>query len=134
VVVLTPDRDLTTMVADAIARGADALGVAGGDGSLAFVPAAAVANGVSFTCIPAGTRNHFARDLGLDRRDPVAALDVFTEGIERPIDVAEVNGRTFLNLWTAAAAAHAGAARGAEAEAHTRGSRRAGLRGGLRRS
>ncbi|MGZ8595019.1 MAG: diacylglycerol/lipid kinase family protein [Actinomycetota bacterium] len=97
VVVLTPDRDLTTMVADAVARGADALGMAGGDGSLALVAAAAVANGLSFTCVPAGTRNHFARDVGLDRRDPVAALDAFSDGIERRIDVAEVNGRMFLN-------------------------------------
>jgi diacylglycerol kinase family enzyme len=97
VVVLTLDRDLATMVADAVARGADALGVAGGDGSLALVAAAAVANRLSFACVPAGTRNHFARDLGLDRRDPVAALDAFTDGVERRIDVAEVNGRTFLN-------------------------------------
>jgi diacylglycerol kinase family enzyme len=97
VIVLTPDRDLTTMAADAVARGADALGVAGGDGSLALVAATAAANGLSFACVPAGTRNHFARDLGLDRHDPVSALDAFTDGIERRIDVGEVNGRMFLN-------------------------------------
>jgi diacylglycerol kinase family enzyme len=96
-IVLTPDRDPTAMIADAVGRSADALGVAGGDGSLALVATAAMASGLPFTCVPAGTRNHFARDLGLDRRDPVAALDAFTDGIERRIDVGEVNGRTFLN-------------------------------------
>jgi diacylglycerol kinase family enzyme len=96
-IVLTPDRDPTAMVADAVGRGADALGVAGGDGSLALVATVAMASGLPFTCVPAGTRNHFARDLGLDGRDPVAALDAFTDGIERRIDVGEVNGRTFLN-------------------------------------
>ena len=48
-------------------------------------------------CIPAGTRNHFALDLGVDRHDPIGALDAFTDGRERRIDVARVNGRLFLN-------------------------------------
>jgi diacylglycerol kinase family enzyme len=48
-------------------------------------------------CVPAGTRNHFALDVGVDRRDVTGALDAFTEGVERRIDVAEVNGRLFLN-------------------------------------
>ncbi|HYB45815.1 MAG TPA: hypothetical protein VED20_00455, partial [Streptosporangiaceae bacterium] len=47
--------------------------------------------------VPAGTRNHFALDVGVDRHDPVGALDAFTGGVERQIDVAEVNGRVFLN-------------------------------------
>ena len=78
-------------------RGADALGVAGGDGSLAVVAAAALAHGLPFVCVPAGTRNHFALDLGVDRRDLIGSLDAFTDGVERRIDVAEVNGRLFLN-------------------------------------
>ena len=78
-------------------RGADALGVAGGDGSLAIVAAAAQAHDLPFVCIPAGTRNHFALDVGVDRRDVVGSLDAFTDGVERRIDVAEVNGRLFLN-------------------------------------
>jgi diacylglycerol kinase family enzyme len=97
VVVLAPDADLEALVADAVAGGADALGVAGGDGSLGTVAAAAVANGLPFVCIPAGTRNHFALDVGVDRRDVVGALDAFTVGVERPIDVARVNGRLFLD-------------------------------------
>ena len=73
------------------------LGVAGGDGSLAVVAAAAVAHGLPFVCVPAGTRNHFALDLGIDRGDLIGSLDAFTNGIDRRIDVAEVNGRLFLN-------------------------------------
>ena len=80
-------------MAEAVANGADALGVAGGDGSLAVVAAAALAHGIPFVCIPAGTRNHFALDVGVDRRDVVGALDAFTDGVERRIDVARVNGR-----------------------------------------
>jgi diacylglycerol kinase family enzyme len=96
-IVLHPGDDLAALVRRAVEAGADALGVAGGDGSLAVVAAAAVANGLPFVCIPAGTRNHFALDLGVDRRDLVGSLDAFTDGIERRIDVAEVNGRLFLN-------------------------------------
>ena len=96
-VVLARGRDLAAVVSDAIDRGADALGMAGGDGSLSVVAAAAAANGLPFVCIPSGTRNHFAGDLGLDRRDPVAALRAFGAGLEGRIDLAEVNGRLFLN-------------------------------------
>src|SRR6266540_3158283 len=61
---------------------ADALGIAGGDGSLAAVAGVAVERDLPLVCVPFGTRNHFARDLGLDRRDPVAALAGF-DGSER---------------------------------------------------
>lgn len=91
-----PGRDLTALVDEAVAGGADALGVAGGDGSLAIV-AAACGRHLPFICVPAGTRNHFARDLGLDPTDPAGALDAFTDAIERQIDVADVNGRPFVN-------------------------------------
>lgn len=97
VVVLGADDDLDALAAGAVAGGADALGVAGGDGSLAVVAAAALAHGLPFVCVPAGTRNHFALDVGVDRRDVVGALDAFTDGVERRIDVARVNGRLFLN-------------------------------------
>jgi diacylglycerol kinase family enzyme len=83
---------------EAIARAAeaDALGMAGGDGSLAPVAAVAIERSLPFVCVPFGTRNHFARDLGLDRDDPEAALGAFG-GTERMIDVGRVNGRVFLN-------------------------------------
>lgn len=76
--------------------GAEALGMAGGDGSLAPVAAVAIERDVPFVCIPFGTRNHFAQDLGLDRSDPVGALAAF-EGAERRVDVGRVNERVFLN-------------------------------------
>jgi diacylglycerol kinase family enzyme len=72
------------------------LGMAGGDGSLASVAGVAVERDAQFVAIPFGTFNHFARDLGLERRDPVGALRAFS-GRERRVDVARVNGRLFLN-------------------------------------
>jgi diacylglycerol kinase family enzyme len=70
--------------------------MAGGDGSLAPVAQTAIERGLPFVCVPFGTRNHFARDLGLDRDDPIAALDAFA-GRERRIDVGRVRGDLFLN-------------------------------------
>jgi diacylglycerol kinase family enzyme len=75
---------------------ADALGIAGGDGSLAAVAAIALERDLPFVCIPFGTRNHFARDLGLERDDPIGALAAF-EGHERRIDVGRAGDRLFLN-------------------------------------
>ena len=94
---LGPTDDLATLTAIAVDKGADALGMAGGDGSLATVAAAAAEHDLPFICIPAGTRNHFALDLGIVRHDLLGALDAFTAGLERRIDMAEVNGRPFLN-------------------------------------
>jgi Thiamine pyrophosphate enzyme, C-terminal TPP binding domain/Diacylglycerol kinase catalytic domain len=96
-VILAPGQDLAALARDAVTGGADALGMAGGDGSLAVVAAVAAAGGIPFVCIPAGTRNHFALDVGVDRHDVTGALDAFTGGVERRIDTAEVNGRMFLN-------------------------------------
>jgi diacylglycerol kinase family enzyme len=96
VTILGPGQSLAAL-ARAAASDADALGMAGGDGSLATVAAAAAAHGLPFICIPAGTRNHFALDVGIDRHDLVGALDAFTDGVEREIDAADVNGRMFLN-------------------------------------
>jgi diacylglycerol kinase family enzyme len=72
------------------------VGMAGGDGSLAAVAGVAIENDVPFVAVPFGTRNHFARDIGLDRDDPLTALRAF-EGAERRVDVVRVNGRLFLN-------------------------------------
>jgi diacylglycerol kinase family enzyme len=93
---LVPGDDPATLAREAVAAGADAVGVAGGDGSLGLVAAVAVERDVPFVCVPVGTRNHFAHDLGLDRADPLAALSAFT-GPERRIDVGMVGGRMFLN-------------------------------------
>ena len=97
VIMLDPGQSLTALASAAAAGGAGALGMAGGDGSLAEVAAVAAASGLPFVCVPAGTRNHFALDLGVDRRDLTGALEAFTDGKERLIDVGDVNGRMFLN-------------------------------------
>src|SRR5204862_5920232 len=89
--------DLETLVRTAVSSGADALAMAGGDGSQAIVAAIAAEAGLPYACVPAGTRNHFALDLGVDRDDVVGGLDAFVDGGERRVDLAEVNGRTFVN-------------------------------------
>jgi diacylglycerol kinase family enzyme len=91
--VLEPGEDAAEL---ARGVGVGAIGIAGGDGSLAQVAAVAVERGVPFVCIPLGTHNHFARDVGLDRDDPIGALEAFG-GVERRVDVGRVNGRLFLN-------------------------------------
>jgi diacylglycerol kinase family enzyme len=94
---LKPGDDLETLVRDAAGRGADALAMAGGDGSQAIVAMVAAELGLPYACIPSGTRNHFALDLGVDRNDVVGALDALVNGGERLVDLADVNGRVFVN-------------------------------------
>ena len=94
---LTLGSDLEQLVRAAVAEGADGLAMAGGDGSQAVVAAVASELDLPYACIPAGTRNHFALDLGVDRDDVVGALDSFVDGGERRVDLAEVNGRVFVN-------------------------------------
>jgi Diacylglycerol kinase catalytic domain len=89
--------DLEQLVRGAVADGADALAMAGGDGSQAVVAMVAAELDLPYACIPAGTRNHFALDLGVDRDDVVGALDAFVDGREKRVDLAEVNGRVFVN-------------------------------------
>jgi diacylglycerol kinase family enzyme len=90
-------EDLRELVEGAIEDGADALAMAGGDGSQAVVAGIAARRGLPYACVPAGTRNHFALDLGVDRDDVVGSLDAFVDGGERRVDLAEVNGRVFVN-------------------------------------
>ncbi len=94
---LTLGSDLEQLVRTAVGEGADGLAMAGGDGSQAVVAAVASELDLPYACIPAGTRNHFALDLGVDRDDVVGALDSFVDGGERRVDLAEVNGRVFVN-------------------------------------
>ena len=89
--------DLEKLVRNAVSDGADGLAMAGGDGSQATVTMVAAELGLPYACIPAGTRNHFALDLGVDRDDVVGALDAFVDGGERQVDLAEVNDRVFVN-------------------------------------
>ncbi|MFF4695168.1 diacylglycerol/lipid kinase family protein [Streptomyces chattanoogensis] len=108
VVVLDPEhpQDVAELARRAVDDGADLLGVAGGDGTQALVAGVAAQRGVPFVVISAGTRNHFAMDLGLDRADPSACLQALTDGVELRVDLGfidvgvptpEGRGRVFVN-------------------------------------
>ncbi len=97
VVMLGEGLDLEQLARDAVARGADCLGMAGGDGSQALVASIAIEHDLPFVCVSAGTRNHFALDLGLNRDDPRASMRAFTDAVERRVDYATVDGRLFVN-------------------------------------
>jgi len=96
-VVLGPGMDWLQTVRDKAASGVDVLGMAGGDGSQAMVGTVAAELGLPMVVVPAGTRNHLALDLGLDRDDVVGALDAYGEAVERTMDLADVNGHVFVN-------------------------------------
>ena len=89
--------DVAAMARQAVDAGADLLGVAGGDGTQALVAGIAAGRDVPMMVISAGTRNHFALDLGLDRDDPASCLDALTDGVELRIDLGLIGGRTFVN-------------------------------------
>jgi diacylglycerol kinase family enzyme len=94
---LDRDLDLGELAHGAVADGADCLGMAGGDGSQALVASLAVEHDLPFVCVSAGTRNHFALDLGLDRDDPRHSVYAFRDALERRVDYATVNDRFFVN-------------------------------------
>ena len=89
--------DVAALARRAVADGADLLGVAGGDGTQALVAGIATEHDLPFLVISAGTRNHFAMDLGLDRDNPAACLDALTDGVEQRIDLGIIGDRTFVN-------------------------------------
>ena len=89
--------DVAALARKAVADEADLLGVAGGDGTQALVAGIAAEHDLPFLVISAGTRNHFAMDLGLDRENPATCLDALTDGVEQRIDLGVIGGRTFVN-------------------------------------
>ncbi|WP_037944423.1 diacylglycerol/lipid kinase family protein, partial [Streptomyces sp. NRRL WC-3774] len=99
VVLLDVDNspDPAALARQALAEGADLLGVAGGDGTQALVAGVAADHDVPFMVLAAGTRNHFAMDLGLDRDDPASGLEALTHGVEIRVDLGDVAGRPFVN-------------------------------------
>ena len=97
VVMLEKGLDLADLAHQAIARGADCLGMAGGDGSQALVASIAHEHDIPFVCISAGTRNHFAQDLGFHKEDPRKGMVAFREGVECLIDYGTVGDRLFVN-------------------------------------
>ena len=89
--------DVAKVAREAVAQGADLLGVAGGDGTQALVAGIAAEHGLPFVVISAGTRNHFALDLGLNRDDPSACLGALSDGVELRVDLGMINGQVFVN-------------------------------------
>ncbi|MGO9779730.1 MAG: diacylglycerol/lipid kinase family protein [Streptosporangiaceae bacterium] len=89
--------DVAHVAREAVAQGADLLGVAGGDGTQALGAGVAAEHGLPFVVITAGTRNHFALDLGLDREDPPACLGALSDGVELRVDLGMINGQVFVN-------------------------------------
>jgi diacylglycerol kinase family enzyme len=95
--VLESGEDARLAAVAAVEDGADVLGVAGGDGSVAAVASVTVEHKLPLMVVPVGTLNHFARDLGLDLTRPLRALDAFHAGRERRVDLGWVNERLFIN-------------------------------------
>src|SRR4051812_46028557 len=93
----TGTTDVAALARQAIEDGADLLGVPGGDGPQALVAGPAAEHDAPLLVIPAGTRNHFALDLGLDRDDPAQSLEALTDGVEIRVDLGRVGGRAFVN-------------------------------------
>ena len=89
--------DVGELARAAVANGADLLGVAGGDGTQALVAGIAAEHNLPLLVISAGTRNHFALDLGLDRDDPSRCLDALSDGVELQVDLGFIAGRPFVN-------------------------------------
>lgn len=103
---LDTDPDPVALARQAVAEGADLLGVAGGDGTQALVAGVAAQHGLPFMVVTAGTRNHFAMDLGLDRDDPVSSLEALSDGVELRVDLGDISGRPFVNTASFGTYAH----------------------------
>jgi diacylglycerol kinase family enzyme len=89
--------DVTELARKAVADGADLLGVAGGDGTQALVASVAAEHDIPLLVVSAGTRNHFALDLGLDRDDPSRCLEALSDGVELHVDLGMIGERPFVN-------------------------------------
>ena len=96
-VVRQKGEKLGKLAKTAVDNGCDHLIISGGDGSLARIAKVAIKRDIPFSCVPCGTRNHFAMDLGLDRSDPTKALDAAFGGVEVKVDVGRIGGKLFLN-------------------------------------
>ena len=104
IIELGPDDDYAS-VADDAARRATALGVCGGDGTVATIAAAAHAADLPLAVFPGGTFNHFARDIGCDTVD--AALAKIRAGVTTSVDAATLNEeRLILNTASIGAYPH----------------------------
>jgi diacylglycerol kinase family enzyme len=91
------DLGAAALARHAVEQGAQVLGVAGGDGTVAAVAAVAAETDRPLVVVPAGTRNHFARDLGLDIRNPARALTALVDAEPVRVDLGSVESRVFVN-------------------------------------
>ena len=88
--------DLDERASHLASRGARTIVACGGDGTLSAVGGALAGTQTALGILPLGTLNHLARDLGISfDLDEAAAL--LATGHRQRIDVAELNGRAFLN-------------------------------------
>ena len=89
-------EDCATCAADHVKQGAGLVIAAGGDGTMGAVAGELAGTNVQLGILPLGTLNHFARDLGIPP-DLEEAVRVIAAGVSRRVDIAEVNGRAFVN-------------------------------------
>ncbi len=89
--------DLEQLARDAVARGADCLGMAGGDGSQALVASIAVEHGLPFVCVSAGRATTSRSTSGSTATTRAQSMYAFRDAVERKVDYATVNGRFFVN-------------------------------------
>ena len=95
-------RDL---VADAVARGTDALVVVGGDGVISLALQALAQNKIPLGIVAAGTGNDHAREYGIPVGDPAAAVDVILAGHTETIDLGLIRGADGAATWFGTVAA-----------------------------
>ncbi len=88
--------EIERLAAKAAAGECEIIVAGGGDGTISAVAAAVYKAGKTLGVLPMGTLNHFSKDLGIPQ-DVSEAIDVIAEGHTQTIDLAEVNGRIFIN-------------------------------------
>jgi YegS/Rv2252/BmrU family lipid kinase len=89
-------RDLAAIARDAAESSDRIVVAAGGDGTISTVAGALAGSDKILGVLPAGTLNHFAKDLGIPL-DLESAVRTIMEGNATAVDVGEVNGRIFIN-------------------------------------
>src|SRR5688500_17945285 len=90
-------KEVKKQVVDAIESMASPafLAVAGGDGTIRCAAGVVAGTDLALLPIPAGTRNHFAKEVGIATLDEAAAAA--SGGTVTLIDIGEVNGEAFVN-------------------------------------
>lgn len=88
--------DIPKVIAESISVGVDAIIIGGGDGTINTVVSKLAGSAIPIGILPLGTFNHFARDLGLPE-SLGECIDIIAQGQSQSIDIAEVNGKMFLN-------------------------------------